>query len=208
MRLLAPKDVLFVDTAMSDINWKFDEPHDGGFTDDNQPHMVRLAWLLEDKEGEVLRFASHLVNLPPETRITPDHAMRSAIFDHQVQARGHPMIYVLEEFFEALKEAGKIVAHNWRLNQLLLERSMRSVGLNHDRWNHETFCMMKKGGPIVGIQGAGGPGTFKEPSFSEITQCVMNSLPMVATDPMEEGMRRIDRLRAFYHRYQSTKKAG
>jgi hypothetical protein len=210
MRLLTPKNTLFVDTAMSDNQWHFDEPHEGGFADDNQPHMVRLAWALESdgEEGDVLRHACHLVGLPEGARITAEHAIRTSVFEHQVSARGQPMIDVLEEFFEALNEAGTIVAYNWRLQRLVLERSMRSVGLNHERWSHKTHCMKSEGGPLVGIQGIGGPGTFKEPTFFEITELVMGSVSMVSTDPIAEGMSRIDRLRAFYHELRRRKKAG
>jgi hypothetical protein len=210
MRLLPPKNVLFIDTATSDNQWRFDEPHEKGFSDDNQPHMVRLAWALESdgEDGGVLRHACHLVALPEAVHMVPEHAMRIAVFEHQIDARGVPMIEVMTEFFEALNEASIIVAHNWRLHRLVLERSMRLVGLNHERWNHKAHCMKCEGGHLVGIQGAGGPGTFKEPSFFDITELVMGSLPMVSTDPVAEGMSRIDRLRAFYHELQRTKKAG
>ena len=208
MRLLPPKNTLFIDAALSENKWHFDEPHEGGFADDSQPHMVRLAWVLEDPEDEVIRFTCHLIRLPEEVGISSLHAMNIALFQHQLEARGVPMIDVLEEFFDVLKESSVIVTHNWRLQRLVLERSMRSVGLNHEVWNHKTRCMMKEGGPVAGIQGPGGPGTYKDPDFAELTAAVVGSQPMVSTDPIAEGLNRVDRLRAFYHELQRIKKAG
>lgn len=195
--------ILYVDTATSD-KWRYPikgEPQ----PDEQQPHMVRLAWLLTEDDGRTVRETCHLIRLPLGERMASEAAFYAGVFDHQLDERGMKMFGVLTEYAEALGEVrpvevenggGLIVAHNWHHHRQVLERSLRYVGMPARTWP-ESLCAMIKATKIVGIEKKQPGGGFKWPTFDECHERMMGQRYMPSSDPIADGIARVRAVRTF-----------
>ena len=189
----APKGTLYLDTAIN-AAWPIVET-----ADTELPYMVRLAWGLEAPSGELVRYASHLIRMPHGASMDGATASSVLIFDGMLAARGMPLGDVLVEFVEALADAGTIVAHNWRRQEKVLDRSLRYVGMTADRWRRKrAVCTMRAGAALVGISS---PGILepKWPTFQEMTAYTLGGAPPADADPHKEGTKRVETLRVFHN---------
>lgn len=187
---------LYVDTATSD-RWRF--PRGGKpAPDEEQPFMVRLAWLLEAADGNTVRETCHLVKLPPGLRMAGEAAHHTGIYDHHLQGgRAMAAYNVLTEFAEALGEAKLIVAHSWQFHKQVLERSMRYVGMPAREWP-PGVCAMIKATNIVQIPDQRPGGKWKWPSFSQCCERFLGHDMQVSQDPVGDGIERVRAVRLFY----------
>lgn len=194
---------LYIDTATTD-RWKF--PHGGEpQPDDDQPFMVRLAWLLEGDDGHTVREGCHLIKLPEGQNIVGEAAHWTGIYDHQVQARGRDLFAVLSEFAEALGEVqlgeikrgtGMVVGHSWEFHKQVLERSFRLVGMPARTWP-PSLCTMIKSTNIVQIPKQRGKGGYKWPSFDEASERMVGEIYAPSMDPVADGIKRVRSVRLF-----------
>lgn len=193
---------LYVDTAISD-RWVF-QPADT--PDEQQPHLTRLAWLLEEADGaSINRTACHLVRLPPNALLSPDHAHEVGIFGHHLQQSGRSLSGVLTEFAEALGEADLIVGFNLSLQRKVLERSFRYLGWPARPWPQQV-CAMISATPIVQVPRKDRRGGYQWPSFAATCERFGIRLPPPAR-PEDDGNHRLHAVRLFYsniRRYQDT----
>ena len=184
LNLFGPKARLYLDTALN-APWPVVET-----PDTELPHMTRLAWALEDRDGELVRYASHLIRLPHGVSMDGATASSVLIFDGMLEARGMPLGDVLVEFVEALADAGTIVAHNWRRQQQVLDRSMCHAAMPAVRWKAKRFhCTREAGAELIG--------NHRPPTFDEIASYTLGKPSAVHPDPLREGDRRIAILREF-----------
>lgn len=185
---------LYIDTATSD-RWRF--PRGGKPADDReQPHMVRLAWLLEALDGTTVREASHLIKLPQGERMVHEAAHYLEIYDHNLQERGMAMFGVLTEFGDALGEAKVVVAHSWAFHRQVLERSFRFVGMPARVWP-TNICTMIRSTDIVQIPKQQPGGGFKWPSMDETCDRFLGRRLLPSMDPVADGIERVRAVRVF-----------
>lgn len=195
---------LYIDTATSD-RWLF--PVKGMPRPDNeQPHMVRLAWLLESEDGSTEREACHLIRMPQGQRMAGEAQHHTGIYDHHLQERGKGMFDVLSEFAEALGELqygvhvrmpSCIVAHSWAFHRQVLERSFRYVGMPAREWPL-AVCAMIKATDIVQIPKQAPGGGYKWPSFDQCCERFTGGVLKPTTDPVFDGNSRARAVRVFY----------
>lgn len=185
---------LYIDTATSD-RWKFPrgsvKPED-----EDQPHIVRLAWLLEAPDGSTVRDASHLIRLPQGQRMAGEAAHHLGIYDHNLQERGMDMFGVLSEFAEALGEAQLVVAHSWAFHRQVLERSFRFVGMPAREWPAHV-CTMISSTNIVQVPKMQPGGGWKWPAFDETCERFLGRRIMLSLDPVADGIERVRAVRVF-----------
>lgn len=188
-------NTMYLDTATSD-RWLF--PRGGQpVADERQPHMVRLAWTLEDETGKTSSEACHLVRLPAGVRMANEAAGHTGIYDHNIFERGMDMFNVLSEFAEALGQANIVVAHSWQFHKKVLERSFRYVGMPARDWQ-ETACAMIQATNIVQVPMQSPGGGFKWPSFDQCLERFCGGVPYRPIDPVESGIQRLRAVRVFW----------
>lgn len=197
---------LYIDTATSD-RWVF--PRKGVTQpDEGQPHMVRLAWLLEGLDGTTIREASHLIKMPQGEQIKGEAAHHTGIYDHALQERGMAMFNVLTEFAEALGDVqlddinngmgtGLVVAHSWAFHRQVLDRSFRYVGMPAREWP-SAACVMIQGTNIVQIPKNQPGGGFRWPNFSECCERFLGAPLLPTSDPVADGIARVRAVRLFW----------
>jgi DNA polymerase III epsilon subunit-like protein len=185
---------LYIDTATSSW-WQF--PRGGKPADDSlQPHMVRLAWLLEALDGTTVREASHLIRLPQGERMAQEAAHYLGIYDHFLLQLGKAMFDVLTEFAEALGEAKVVVAHSWAFHRQVLERSFRFVGMPARPWP-TNICTMIRSTDIVCIPKQQPGGGNKWPSMEETCDRFLGRRLMPSMDPVADGIEKVRAVRVF-----------
>lgn len=183
---------LFIDTATSD-RWKYGRD----IPDTTQPHMVRLAWLLEADDGTAVRDASHLIRLPSGVQMAGEAQHYTGIYQHFVEARGIKMFDVLTEFADALGEANLVVAHAWTGQRQVLERSLRFVGMPEREWPPSVDVMIKATNLIL-IPDMRPGGRYKWPSFDECCTKLLGASYRPTSDPVADGITRVQNVRTFY----------
>ena len=108
----------------------------------NQDHIVQLAWILTDQDGNVIRDAVHVIypqgyTIPWQAAaihgITTDHAKRNGI----------PLKTVLSEFSEAATSAKAIIAHHLSFDLGFLRSSYLRTNTPSLLNGKTEFCTMK-----------------------------------------------------------------
>ena len=184
---------IFIDTATSD-RWKYGRD----IPDTTQPHLIRLAWILETDAGATIRDACHLISMPTGEQPAGETQHVTGIYQHHIEARGMRMFEVLTEFSEALGEAGLIVAHAWTGQKQVLERSYRFVGMPAREWP-PSFDVMIRGTDLVKIPAMQPGKKWKWPSFSECCERILGTPYTPTMDPVADGMTRVRNVRTFYN---------
>lgn len=197
---------LYIDTATSD-RWAFPRKGEPA-PDEVQPHMVRLAWLLEADDGSTIRDACHLIRLPQGLVIKGEAAHHTGVYDHFLHERGLGLASVATEFAEALGELceahGRIVAHSWAFHRQVLERSFRYVGLPAREWPDAT-CAMIKATDIVQIPRETPGGGYKWPSFDQCCTRFLGAPLRLTQDPVADGLQRVLAVRTFFSNIRRIK---
>lgn len=185
--------ILYVNAAAND-EWDFRRE----VPDENQPSLVRLAWLLEADDGTLKDQACHIVSLPPGVRMASNAAFNTGIFDHHIRDLGMTLDGVLEEFTETLGRASLVVGHAWEFQKRILDKSFRLLGKHTPNWR-KTACAMLEATDIVKIPSDRPGYAFKRPSFAQCYQqfCGGQLIPLV--DPKQAGIQRVEAVRLFWH---------
>jgi len=210
---------LYVDTATSH-RWNFPR---GGVTppDEGQPHMVRLAFLLEKPDGTTIREACHLIRMPQGERMNSEAAHHLGLYDHHLQERGKAIADGLTELAEVLGEvqlglcmgdAGCVIAHSWAFHRQVLERSFRYVGMPAREWP-PAVCAMISATNIVQIPKNQPGGGWKWPDFNQCCERFVGSPLRPTMDPVADGIARVRAVRIFWsnirrHQEMSIERQG
>lgn len=210
---------LYVNIATSD-EWKFNRE----VSEDEQPDMVRLAWLLDRDDGTELADACHLIRLEPGRRMDPTAVTYTGITNKDLETYGYSQFGAMTEFLEeAVSQASVIVAFSWEYHRRVLERELRRPDPDsHDRMFEVSAQGIKQVGrqhlplwpvaldvmislrPLLQIENPGRAG-FKLPSFQEASDRITGNNPPLSLDPIENGRVRVARVRAF-HQYMMQSK--
>lgn len=183
---------LYLDTATSD-RWKYGKD----IPDTTQPHIVRLAWLLETDAGATIRDASHLIRMPQGLQMAGETQHVTGIYQHAVDARGLKLFEVLTEFADALGEASLVVAFSLSGHKQVLERSFRYVGMPDRIWPPSLDAMIKAT-DIVKVPAMQPGRRWKWPSFDEACEKLLGGPYSPTMDPVADGITRVRNVRTIY----------
>lgn len=183
---------LFLNTATSD-RWKYGRD----IPDTTQPHLIRLAWLLEADDGSTIREACHLIRLPEGVAIAGETQHITGIYQHHVEARGMRLFEVLSEFAYALGEADLVVAHAWTGEKQVLERSLRYVDMPARVWP-PSLDVMFKAADLVQVPAMQPGRRWKWPSYDECCVKFLGASYRPTADPVGDGITRVRNVRTFY----------
>lgn len=212
---------LYVNVATSDT-WNYGRDAE----EEDQPDMVRLAWLLERDDGTELAEACHLIPLPEGHKMNPLASQFNGIYDrHLIPSDGTMTQFgVMTEFCEeALSQTDLIVAFAWEFHRRVLERELRRPDPdNVDRMFEVSAKGIKQVGrqrmplwptaidvqlslkPLLQIENPGRAG-YKIPSFHDASDRITGNYPPLSTDPKKNGFARVHRVRLFYQHMLQAK---
>ena len=162
---------MFFDTETTDY-WSFDKKP----TDDSQPLLAQIAWVLEDDAGRTVSANSailaqdHWPNLigssqyRPRIRMTDRVIACHGITDAMVDKYGQPAILVMQQFLRDLSRCTEVVGHNVEFDVGVVNRTLVALMLPPIVWP-ATYCTKIHSTKIVGIRSANGG--FKWPNLGE-----------------------------------------
>lgn len=158
---------LFFDTETTGLpkNWK------APVTDlDNWPRLIQIAWVLYDKEGNMLEEKSHIVK--PEGFEIPKVASDiHGITTEKALAEGRPLIDVLKEFNQVAGRAQNLVAHNMSYDIMIVHAELLRNKLPCDIEKKVKTCTKESSTNFCKIDG---PYGFKWPKLNELYMKLFN----------------------------------
>lgn len=162
-------NLLFLDTETSGLpDWH--KPSDAA----HQPHLVQIAGLLTDGDGNELAEWSTLVQPGPGARMEPEAFAAHGISLDRAAAEGVPLAEAWEKFSSLLTSAEGVVGHNVSFDiRIMRIAGARATGV---KWEcplpHR--CTMRMSTPILNLPptakmvAAG----FNKPKNPNLTECV------------------------------------
>lgn len=140
-----------------------------------QPHVIQIACMLTDVDGNELGSMNKLIKPEGFARIDPGAEKAHGISFERCMDEGKPRKEVMEEFISLVKPAWMLIAHNnWFDLQLLRFTFSREPSLDAPAiLGKEQFCSMKAWTPIVKIPPTEkmryyGFGPYKNASLTEV----------------------------------------
>jgi DNA polymerase III subunit epsilon len=194
--------ILFFDTetnGLPDFNKRASDP--------SQPHIVQLAALLTDDNGECVE--SHNVIVKPDGWIISEEMTAIHGITHdEAQQVGMPEVCVMEILWAMMKKQSLLVAHNVTFDKFLARIGMRRHGLlsdEEDEWwkGMPSFCTMRATTDICALPG-GRNGQFKWPKLKEAYKTIFGVFPEHTHDAMDDL---ISCKRIFFWLKEQNKKA-
>lgn len=184
---------LYVDTDTSNY-WLYGSHH----KDEEQPYLIRLSWLLDDmEEPENGRRTAHIVKMPDKMNINPQTAFETGIFDHHVREVGMMPESVLEEFAEAVKEADRIIAHNWARHRAVIECAERRACQPEHAWPPHV-CIMHGTTQTVKAPWKTPKAGYKPPAYQEVMEYFLGKVRQPTMNPVEDGISKVRDVRAVF----------
>lgn len=146
-------------TGLPDFNARARDP--------KQPHIVQLAMVAFNDEGEEL--FTYNVIVKPDGWTIPKEASDVHGITNEIAANGQPEAEVAAHLLACIRKAKLLVAHNVTFDKFIARVAMRRYNLiqdSDDAWWKAlpTFCTMRVMTPICKIKGEWG---FKWPKLQE-----------------------------------------
>lgn len=165
-------------------NWR------GSIADADQPHMVRLAWVI-DEDGEIVQEWCKLIRPKTHWEFEPDAMIANGISREIAETIGVPLNYVMAGFVADLDTVDRVVAFNADFHTKVLQRSAIEVGLNgaHLFNEHPVACAMRRATDIVQKPRMQPGGGYSWPKLVEAYAFFGgDDLPSLDMDPIERGI--------------------
>ena len=134
-----------------------------------QPHLVTLAAVLTDEEGEEVQ-SLYLVCKPDTYLSSPEAIKVHGITREFAERVGVPRIVVLSAFNWLAKAADEHVAYNYDYDRFVLEGEFLRADKPSPLSPSKAFCEMKAMTDVCKIPSPYKPGQFKWPSLKEAHQ--------------------------------------
>ena len=135
-----PSRILFFDTETDGL------PSDYSFSahcsPENWPHIVQLAWIVTDDEGNELSSGNKIIR-PEGFVIPPEATAIHGISQQRALAEGEPRQKVLKKFQRILSNTYLNVAHNLWFDANVIAADMSRCGMNDDILFSSGFCTME-----------------------------------------------------------------
>lgn len=137
--------------------------HRAGFNNDTWPRIVQAAWIIADKEGNIIKSSNKIVavDVPIPAEVAEIHGITNEI----AQTQGVPLLNVLEELLEDFKQTKFLVCHNVNFDLNVLRGELHRNNIEGDQYKFKTFCTMWASMRFCGIYCWAG---LKWPTLTEL----------------------------------------
>lgn len=153
---------LFFDVETLGLPKKWNRPASDTF---NWPRMVRIAWILCDKDRVEVERANHIIK--PEGFEIPYESERiHKITTERAREEGVELKPVLQTFAKTADKAEYVVAHNLNLDENVVGAELYRKSIEHRLFSAERYCTMREGTYFCRLPGRGGK--FKWPTLQEL----------------------------------------
>lgn len=168
MQEMLQDSILFFDTETTGKPFNYKAPVTDLY---NWPRLVQLAWIMADKDGNVLKKKSVIIK-PDGFSIPAESVAVHGITTERAQREGLPLNDVLEEFATDLSLAEHIVGHNIDFDQHIVGAELCRLGMDFNvLMDKPCTCTMKTTTKFCAIPNPNTYfGGYKWPSLQELYQ--------------------------------------
>lgn len=152
---------LFFDTETTGLPRRWNAP----VTDvDNWPRLVQLAWMVCDRDGEIVAKADCLVQ-PQGFTIPPEVSRIHGITTRMAMEKGRPLKEVMEEFADRIDGVSALVGHNISFDECIVGAEFERLRMMTSLFLKPKYCTMKSSVDYCKLPGKNG---FKSPKLAEL----------------------------------------
>ena len=172
MQEMLQGSILFFDTETTGKPLNYKAPVTDLY---NWPRLVQLAWIMADKDGNLLKKKSVIIK-PEGFSIPADSVAVHGITTERALREGLSLNDVLEEFATDLSLAEHIVGHNIDFDQHIVGAELCRIGMNFNTlMDKPCTCTMKTSTKYCAIPNPNIYfGGYKWPSLQELYQKLFN----------------------------------
>ena len=152
---------LFFDTETTGLPKRWDAPVSNL---NNWPRMVQIAWLLYDKNHNLISEKSYIIK-PEGFSIPIDASNVHGITTEKALESGIGIETVLNEFSESIDKSEMIIAHNIDFDIKIVGAEFLRSNIKSNLFTKSRFCTMKETVKLCKIPGRYG---YKWPTLSEL----------------------------------------
>ena len=158
--------ILFFDTETTGVPILYNAPVTNS---SNWPRLVQLAWIMADKDGNVLKKKSVIIK-PSGFTIPSDAAAVHGITTERAQREGQPLDTVMEEFMNDMQLAASVVGHNIDFDMHIVGAELYRLDMDYDLlMDKPCTCTMKSSTDFCAIPNPNTYfGGYKWPSLQEL----------------------------------------
>ena len=121
----------------------------------NWPRMIRIAWILCDKNGKRIEFDNYIIK-PENFTISKDVSKIYGITNEQAINEGEILESVLNRFNEIIKRSDYIISHNIKFEERILESEMLRMGVKSNFNKKQKLCTMQASTDYYRLSGSEG----------------------------------------------------
>ena len=152
---------LFFDTETTGLPRRWNAP----VTDvDNWPRLVQLAWMVCDRDGEIVAKADRLVQ-PQGFTIPPEVSRIHGITTRMAMEKGRPLKEVMEEFADRIDGVSALVGHIICFDECIVGAEFERLRMMTSLFLKPKYCTMKSSVDYCKLPGKNG---FKSPKLAEL----------------------------------------
>lgn len=152
---------LFFDTETTGLPRRWNAP----VTDvDNWPRLVQLAWMVCDRDGEIVAKADRLVQ-PQGFTIPPEVSRIHGITTRMAMEKGRSLKEVMEEFADRIDGVSALVGHNISFDECIVGAEFERLRMMTSLFLKPKYCTMKSSVDYCKLPGKNG---FKSPKLAEL----------------------------------------
>lgn len=163
--------ILFFDTETTGTPRNYKAPVSDSY---NWPRLVQLAWIMADKEGNILKRKSAIVK-PEGFSIPADAVAVHGITTERAQQEGLPLREVLEEFVNDFSLAENTVGHNIEFDKNIVGAELCRLDMDYNQlMDKPSTCTMLSSTDYCAIPNPKGYFGYKWPSLQELYYKLFN----------------------------------
>lgn len=184
---------LYIDTVTATGAWVWKAAD----TDPSQPHMIRIAALLEEDGQEVEAICRLISPIPGWPAITEDGVRAHNIENGELRAKGVVLGAATAKIASIMGKADRIVAHNGAFHRKVLLRAWRDATLPPPEMP-KIDCTMTRSADIVRVT-LQSNGRWKWPRIGEAYSHFAGEGLSLPSDPIERGLAMVRAVRTIEH---------
>ena len=164
--------ILFFDTETTGVPRNYKAPVSDSA---NWPRLVQLAWLMADKDGNILKRKSVIIK-PDGFSIPSDASAVHGITTERAQREGQLLGVVMDEFMNDVQLAASVVGHNIDFDMHIVGAELYRLDKNYDLlMDKPCTCTMKSSTDFCAIPNPNPYfGGYKWPSLQELYRKLFN----------------------------------
>jgi len=129
------------------------------------PRMIHISWIILDQKLQPVDDYDQII-IPEGFSFNEDIEKRCRIDQEDIDAKGAPLVDVLEAFDKSLQSVDYVLAHNMNFNENVLAAEYLRKGIKHSLFQKERFCLMQESTFFCKIPSK--TGGYKWPTLSEL----------------------------------------